>query len=58
MVGVDDVVADLELDVLEDGNDVQALDGLFDYLGNDTASLSGPGAPGSLERRALPLQRP
>jgi len=58
MVGVDDVVADLELDVLEDGNDVQALDGLFDYLGNDTASLSGPGAPGSLGAPSPPPQRP
>jgi len=35
VVGIDDVVADLELDVLElDLNDLEVLDSLFDGFGN------------------------
>ena len=36
MMGVDDVVADLELDQLGLDGDLEVLDLLFDYFGNDS----------------------
>ena len=35
-MGIDDVVADLEVDALRLNGDLEVLDLLFDYFGNDS----------------------
>jgi len=48
VMGIDDVVADLELDQLRLDGDLEVLDLLFDYFGNDNLLISAR----ALERRA------
>jgi len=48
VMGIDDVVADFELDALRLNGDLEVLDLLFDYFGNDNLLICAR----ALERRA------
>jgi hypothetical protein len=48
VMGIDDVVADFELDALRLDDDLEVLDLLFDYFGNDNLLICAR----ALERRA------
>ncbi len=47
-MGIDDVVADFEIDALRLNGDLEVLDLLFDYFGNDNLLICAR----ALERRA------